>query len=94
MQTQTQPLAPSATARELHQQATTWLVISLVSSVFCLGLALGLGGALFCHIAREAAQEGNTADAQSKLMWGKVLTLVGSVMGTLSTLLGLLFFRR
>jgi hypothetical protein len=86
------PLAPSATAaQELHRQATLWLVLSLTSSLFCVSLCLGIGGAVFCYLAMQAASHGLVADAAAKLKWGKILTLVGSVMGILSTTLSLLF---
>jgi len=82
---------PAAAAEELHKQATTWLVISLGSSVFCVSLCLGIGGAVFCYLAMQAASHNLTADAEAKLKWGKILTLVGSVMGMLSTTLSLIF---
>jgi len=82
---------PAAAAQELHKQATTWLVISLASSVFCVSLCLCFGGAVFCYLAMQAAGNGLTADAAAKLKWGKILTLVGSVMGMLSTILSLIF---
>jgi hypothetical protein len=92
MPTEAPPLAPSvAAAQELHKQATTWLVISLASSVLCLGLCLGIGGAVFCYLAMQSASHGLLADAEAKLKWGKILTLVGGVMGILSTTLSLIF---
>jgi hypothetical protein len=94
MQTEAPPLAtPAAAAQELQKQATTWLVISLASSVLCVSLCLGLGGAVFCYLAMQSASHDLLADAEVKLKWGKVLTLVGSVMGMgiLSTTLWLIF---
>jgi hypothetical protein len=91
MQIEASPSVPSAAALDLQRQANTWLVIALVSSVFCLGLCLGFGGALFCYLARQAAAQGLLADAELKLKWGKILTLVGSVMGILGTTLWLVF---
>jgi hypothetical protein len=92
MQTPGSPLAPSGTAaQDLHRQATLWLVLSLTSSVFCVSLCLGIGGAVFCYLAMQAASLGLLADAEAKLKWGKILTLVGSVMGLLSTTLSLIF---
>jgi hypothetical protein len=82
--------APAA-AQELEQEAVLWLVIALVSSVLCLGLALGIGGAIFCYLARQAAAQGLTADAEAKLKWGKILTLAGSVLGVLTSVLALIF---
>jgi len=86
------PFSPQpAPAQELQKQATTWFVISLASSVFCVSLGLGIGGAVFCYLATQAAGHGFTADAEAKLKWGKILTLVGSVMGILTTILTLIF---
>jgi len=92
MQTEAPPLVrPALTAQELQQQATTWLVISLFSSLLCVSLCLGLGGAVFCYLALQSATHGFVSDAEMKLKWGKILTLVGSVMGVLATTLWLTF---
>jgi hypothetical protein len=91
MQTDASRLAPPPATQELHRQATSWLIISLVSSIFCVSLCLGLGGAVFCYLAMQSAAHGLRADAELKLKWGKTLTLVGSVMGILSTTLWLFF---
>jgi hypothetical protein len=82
---------PAAATQELHRQATTWLGISLLSSVFCVSLCLGIGGAVFCYLAMQSASQGFSDDAADKLKWGKILTLIGSVMGILSTTLALIF---
>jgi hypothetical protein len=81
----------SPDAKELHKQAGLWLGISLVSSIVCASLCLGLGGAVFCYLAMQAAGHGLIDDAEDKLKWGKILTLVGSVIGILSTTLSLIF---
>jgi hypothetical protein len=81
----------SEEARELHKQASTWLVISLVSSLLLLSLCLGVGGAVFCYLSMQAAGHGLVDDAEDKLKWGKILTLVGSAIGVLSTSLSLIF---
>jgi len=86
------PAAPTSTANDIERQAKTWLVIALVSSVACLSLCLGIGGAVFCYLAMQAASQGLLADAQDKLKWGKVLTLVGSAIGVVTT--GLLLIYR
>jgi hypothetical protein len=83
------PQAPAA--RALHQQATIWLAASLISSVVCASLCLGLGGAVFCFLSMQAATHGLLEDAEDKLKWGKILTLVGSGIGVISTGLSLLF---
>lgn len=68
-----------------------WLALSLASSLVCVSLCLGLGGAVFCYLAMQSASHGLLADAEAKLKWGKILTLVGSVLGVLTTILSLLF---
>jgi hypothetical protein len=83
------PQAPES--RALHQTATIWLAVSLVSSIACASLCLGLGGAVFCFLSMQAATHGLLDDARDKLKWGKVLTLVGSGIGLLSTLVSLAF---
>lgn len=85
------PLAsPTVRAREVEQQATAWLVISLASSVLCVSLCLGLIGATFCYLALQAARRGLMQDAQDKLRWGRIVTLVGSVLGVVATSLALI----
>jgi hypothetical protein len=59
--------------------------------VLCVSLCLGIGGAVFCYLALQAAGSGLLQDAQDKLKWGKILTLVGSVLGILSTTLSVIF---
>lgn len=92
MPTEVSPLPDQVTgARELHRQAGLWLIISLISSVLCASLCLGLGGAVFCYLAMQAADHGLLDDARDKLKWGKILALVGSVLGILSTSATLIF---
>jgi tetrahydromethanopterin S-methyltransferase subunit E len=92
MQTDASPPAPQApAAQEIHQQATLWLVLSLTSSLFCASLCLGVGGAVFCYLAMQSAGHGLLADAEAKLKWGKILTIVGSVLGIITTSLSLIF---
>ena len=90
---QTSPFLPpqAPASRQLHQQATVWLGISLVSSVLCASLCLGLGGAVFCFLSMQASSLGLLDDAEDKLKWGNILTLVGSGIGIISTTLSLLF---
>jgi hypothetical protein len=90
---QTSPFHPpeAPASRALHQQATIWLVVSIVSSVACASLCLGLGGAVFCFLSMQAASHGLLEDAEDKLKWGKILTLVGSGIGILSTTLSVIF---
>jgi len=83
--------SPATADQALQQQAKTWLALSVVSSVFCLSLCLGVGGAIFCYLAMQAATQGLSADAQAKLKWGKILTVVGSALGLLTLILTLIF---
>jgi hypothetical protein len=82
------PLAsPAAVAQDLQRRANTWLIVSLASTLLCLSLALGTGGAIFCYLAMQAAAQGLTADAQAKLKWGQILTVAGSALGVLTAIL-------
>jgi hypothetical protein len=81
-------LAPAA--EELQRQARTWLLIALASIVLCLSLFIGVGAAVFCYLALRSAEQGALADAEQKLLWGKVLTAVGSAIGVASTALSVL----
>ena len=70
---------------ELKKQATTWLIIAGVSAFLCT-CCFGVIGAIFCFMAMQAADQGNIADAESKLKWGKIITIVGLVLGVLMTI--------
>jgi hypothetical protein len=76
---------------ELKKQATTWLIVSAVSAVLCT-CCFGLIGAVFCFMAMQAADQGNLADAESKLKWGKIITIVGLVMGVIGTVVSVLIY--
>jgi hypothetical protein len=64
---------------DIKKQATTWLIISAVSLALCCS-CFGMIGAVFCYMAMQAADQGNLADAESKLKWGKIITIVGFVL--------------
>lgn len=87
------PFGPSGRAPnpELKKRATTWLIISAVSLVVC-GCIAGLIGAAFCYMAMQAADQGNDADAESKLKWGKIVTLVGFVAGLIISVIVLVIY--
>jgi hypothetical protein len=70
---------------ELKKQANTWLIIAAVSAFF-LSCCVGVIGAVFCYMAIQAVDQGNVADARSKLTWGKIITIVGLVIGILVTI--------
>lgn len=69
----------------LKKQAQTWLIIAAASFFLCTS-CLGVVGAVFCYMAMQAADQGNLADAANKLKWGKILTIVGLLIGLLMTL--------
>jgi hypothetical protein len=92
MQPEASPLAsPAAVAQDLRRRANTWLIVSLVSTLLCLSLALGTGGAIFCYLAMQSASQGLIDDAEAKLKWGQILTVAGSALGILTAILTLIF---
>jgi hypothetical protein len=76
---------------DLKKQATTWLIVSAVSAFLCT-CCIGVIGAVFCYMAMQAADQGNLADAQSKLKWGKIITLVGLALGVIATAISVPFY--
>ncbi len=74
--------APGGGNPELSKQAKTWLIISAVSAICCTG-CFGVVGAVFCYLAMQAADQGNITDAEAKLKWGKIITIVGVALGVL-----------
>lgn len=74
--------APGGANEELKKQAKTWMIISIVSVICCTG-CFGIIGAIFCYMATTALEQGNVADAEAKLKWGKIVTIVGAVLGVL-----------
>ncbi len=67
---------------DLKKQATTWLIVSIALFVVC-GCCFSLSGTAFCYMAMQAVDAGNIEDAQSKLKWGKILTLAGFGVGVI-----------
>jgi MFS-type transporter involved in bile tolerance (Atg22 family) len=76
---------------ELKKQATTWLIVAAASALFCT-CCFGIIGAVFCFMAMQAVDQGNIADAESKLKWGKIITIVGLVFGVLGTIISVVFY--
>jgi hypothetical protein len=70
---------------QLKKQAQTWLMISAASVIFCTS-CFGLIGGVLCYLAMQAVDQGNLADAENKLKWGKIITVVGFVLGLLLTI--------
>ena len=69
--------APNAA---LKKQAQTWLLVSVGSVVLCSS-CFGIIGGILCYMAMLAADQGNLSDAANKLKWGKIITIVGFVLG-------------
>jgi len=61
---------------ELKKRAQTWLIISAVSFFICSS-CFGIIGGVLCFMAMQAADQGNVADGENKLKWGKIITIVG-----------------
>ncbi|HEV8246632.1 MAG TPA: hypothetical protein VGP93_12730 [Polyangiaceae bacterium] len=74
---------PGGPNEALKKEATTWLVIAALSFVVCNSCCLGLIGAVLCFLSMQAADQGNTVDAEAKLRWGKILTIAGIAFGVL-----------
>jgi len=60
--------------------------------VFCT-CCFGLIAAIFCYMAMQASDQGNSVDAESKLRWGKIITIVGLVLGAVLTVMSLVYAR-
>ncbi len=76
---------PGGGNEELKKQAKTWMIISFVSVICCTG-CFGIIGGIFCYMAMTALEQGNVPDAQAKLKWGKIVTIVGAVLGVLGSI--------
>ncbi|MEI9940317.1 MAG: hypothetical protein WDO69_24125 [Pseudomonadota bacterium] len=78
-------ISPNA---ELKKRAQTWLIISAVSFFVCSS-CFGIIGAVLCYMAMQAADQGNLADGENKLKWGKIISIVGFAISiVLSIVLG------
>ncbi len=78
---------------EFKKRAQLWLVIGAVSSVLCSCL-FGVIGAVFAYMAMQASDQGNAADAENKLRWGKIITIVGLVVGTALSVVSMIYASR
>ena len=83
------PGAPPPPVPAVKKQAQTWLIIGGVSFMTC-GCLFGVIGIVFCYMAMQAADAGNWADAENKLKWGKITTLVGFGIGVVLSVVGLI----
>ena len=83
---------PGGANPELKKQAQTWLIISVVTAFFCGNWCFGGIGAIMAYLAGQAVDQGNIADAQGKLKWAKILTIIGVVLGILGIIAYVLMF--
>ena len=77
---------PGGANPELAKQCKTWLIISAVSAVVCCNGCFGIIAAVLCYLAMQAADQGNVADAEAKLKWGKIIAIVGIALGALGAI--------
>ena len=70
-----------AEVQKLKRDAQTWTIASLASAVLACSCGFGLVGGLLCYMATLSLSQGNIADGRAKLKLGKVVTVVGAVMG-------------
>jgi hypothetical protein len=75
---------------EFKKRAQVWLIIAAASSVLCTCL-FGVIGAYFCYIAIQASDQGQREDAENKLRWGKIITIVGLVAGVILTIVSVIY---
>lgn len=75
--------APGGGNPDLKKQTQTWLIISLVTWFLCGNGCFGIIGAILAYMAGQAVDQGNIADAESKLKWAKMLTIIGLVLTVL-----------
>lgn len=73
---------------QVKKQAQTWLLVGALSALACT-CCFGVIGAIFAHMAVQAVDHGNLADAKNKLLWGKIITIVGLVVGVVMTIVSL-----
>ena len=71
---------PGGPHAELKKQTQTWLIISIVSFFVCGCNCFGMIAAIMAYLAGQAVDQGNIPDAEAKLKWSKILTIVGMVI--------------
>ncbi|MET0791274.1 MAG: hypothetical protein ABW061_07105, partial [Polyangiaceae bacterium] len=86
------PYGPPGGSRdpEFKKRAQIWLIVAASSSLLCTCL-FGVIGAYFCYIAMQASEQGNREDAENKLRWGKIITIVGLVAGVVLTIVSVIY---
>jgi hypothetical protein len=66
------------------------MILALVSFLTCAGTnCFAVIGAILCFLAMQAADHGDAADAESKLKWGKIVTVSGGALSLVLLLSGL-----
>ncbi len=61
-------------------------------SFFFCGSCFGVIGGALCFMAMQAADQGNLADGENKLKWGKIISIVGFAIGiVLSIVFGAIY---
>ncbi len=76
---------------DLKKQTQTWLIIALVTWFLCGNGCFGIIGAILAFMAGQAVDQGNIADAESKLKWAKMLTIIGFVLTLLAIIAYVIF---
>jgi hypothetical protein len=86
------PGGPGSPGADIKKQATTWLIVSAVSFFFCGGNCLALIGAILCFLAMQAVDQGQLADAESKVKLGRTLTIVGFALFAVMAIVGIIYY--
>jgi hypothetical protein len=78
---------------ELKKQATTWLIVAVATFFFCGGVnCFGVIGGILCFLAMQAADQGQSEDAESKLKWGKIVIISGGALALILMVLGFIWW--
>jgi hypothetical protein len=63
-----------------------------VTFFLCGGNCLGFIGGVLCFLAMQAADQNNIPDAESKLKWGKIITIVGAALGVIAMIAFIIYY--
>lgn len=78
-------------AQDIKKQATTWLIVAAATFFLC-GNCFGFIGGVLCFLAMQAADQNNVPDAESKLKWGKIITITGGVLAILGVIMSIIYY--